>query len=78
MGVGTGRVAMALEGGYELMSLCASAEACMRALLGYEVHCTHIHVPLHVTATLGHNCPVCACISDCCLSVTEKKVKTGL
>lgn len=37
MEVGTGRVAMALEGGYELMSLCASAEACMRALLGHEV-----------------------------------------
>ena len=31
---------MALEGGYELMSLCASAEACMKALLGLEVH-TH-------------------------------------
>ena len=37
MGVGAGRVAMALEGGYELMSLCASAEACMRALLGDRV-----------------------------------------
>lgn len=37
MEVGTGRVALALEGGYELMSLCSSAEACMRALLGYEL-----------------------------------------
>jgi acetoin utilization deacetylase AcuC-like enzyme len=37
MSVGNGRVAMALEGGYELMSLCASAEACMKALLGLEV-----------------------------------------
>ena len=40
MGVGAGRVALALEGGYELMSLCASAEACMRGLLGHEVQCT--------------------------------------
>ena len=40
MSVGNGSVAMALEGGYELMSLCASAEACMKALLGLEVH-TH-------------------------------------
>ena len=37
MSAGNGRVAMALEGGYELMSLCASAEACMKALLGFEV-----------------------------------------
>lgn len=37
MGVGNGSVAMALEGGYELMSLCASAESCMKALLGLEV-----------------------------------------
>ena len=37
MSVGNGRVALALEGGYELMSLCASAEACMKALLGLEV-----------------------------------------
>lgn len=37
MSVGNGRVAMALEGGYELMSLCASAEACMKALLSLEL-----------------------------------------
>ena len=37
MSAGNGRVAMALEGGYELMALCASAEACMKALLGLEV-----------------------------------------
>ena len=43
MGVGTGRVAMALEGGYELMSLCASAEACMRTLLGLEVRSSLHH-----------------------------------
>ncbi|XP_064401979.1 histone deacetylase 4-like [Halichondria panicea] len=37
MSVGAGRVALALEGGYELMSLCASAETCMRALLGLDL-----------------------------------------
>jgi histone deacetylase 4/5 len=37
MRVGNGSVALALEGGYELMSLCASAEACMKALLGLEL-----------------------------------------
>jgi len=37
MNVGNGKVAMALEGGYELMSLCAAAEACMRALIGSEL-----------------------------------------
>ena len=36
MNAGNGRVAMALEGGYELMSLCASSEACMRALMGEQ------------------------------------------
>ena len=48
MGVGAGRVAMSLEGGYELMSLCASAEACMRGLLGHEVQCTMYNVHVHV------------------------------
>lgn len=37
MGVCNGRVILALEGGYELRSLCASAEACMLALLGDEL-----------------------------------------
>nr|QSX72313.1 histone deacetylase 4 [Halisarca dujardinii] len=37
MGVCNGRVILALEGGYELRTLCASAEACMLALLGDEL-----------------------------------------
>ena len=37
MGVGSGWVDMALEGGYELMTLCASAELSMKALLGLEL-----------------------------------------
>lgn len=34
MRCGNGKVAVALEGGYELMSLCESAESCIKSLLG--------------------------------------------
>ncbi|XP_046841297.1 histone deacetylase 4-like isoform X2 [Xenia sp. Carnegie-2017] len=37
MKVANGQILLALEGGYSLPSLCDSAEACMRALLGDEI-----------------------------------------
>ena len=37
MTLAEGRVAMALEGGYDLTSICDSSEMCLRALLGEEV-----------------------------------------
>ncbi|XP_065053795.1 histone deacetylase 4-like isoform X2 [Rhopilema esculentum] len=37
MSLANGRVVLSLEGGYNLSSLCDSAEGCMRALLGEEI-----------------------------------------
>ena len=38
MTLADGRVAMALEGGYDLNSMCDSTEMCLRALLGEQVN----------------------------------------
>lgn len=38
MSLAGGKVILSLEGGYELMSICDSAEMCVSALLGDEVH----------------------------------------
>lgn len=38
MGLADGKLVLALEGGYDLQSLCDCAEQCLRALLNKQVH----------------------------------------
>lgn len=37
MSLAGGKVVLALEGGYDISSICDASEACVRALLGEEV-----------------------------------------
>jgi histone deacetylase 4/5 len=37
MSLANGKIVLALEGGYEVTSICDSAEMCVKALLGQEI-----------------------------------------
>lgn len=42
MSLAGGRLVLALEGGHDLTAICDASEACLAALLGQEVHRSHM------------------------------------
>lgn len=59
MGLASGRVVMALEGGHDLTAICDASEACVSALLGDLVRQSEcqrvIHVSRPYSASVGHS-----------------------